>query len=127
MKKIILSTVALAALTLSAHEAMADSVNDQVATFRAERHFIDRAYIRCNERVAEKYRSQLYGLNAVNGNARKPVEAAADAEREVCKVNHTRKATALFDKQSPEVHAFYKQRSAELKAEANKIDEEAVR
>ncbi|EKS5495583.1 hypothetical protein QB888_003109 [Escherichia coli] len=114
-------------MTLSAPQVMAESVNDQVAAFRAERNFIDRAYNRCNELVAQKYRDQLYGPNAVNGEKRKPIEAALENEWSVCKANHTRKASTLYEKQSPEVHAFYAQRSSTLKKDAIAIDKEATR
>lgn len=127
MKKILIVAVALASLSFGAQQALADSVTDQVETFRTERHTLDRALIRCNELVAEKYHTQLYGLNAVNGEARKSIEAATDADRATCKANWTRKASALFDKQSPEVKAFYKQRTEELKAEDAKVSAEAMR
>lgn len=127
MHKLIFGTVALASMTFGAQQALADSITDQVETFRAERLLLDRALVRCNEIVADKFRSQLYGLNAVNGEARKPIEAAANTERNACKANWSRKASALYDKQSQEVHAYYNQRSAMLKAEKYKIDEEAVR
>lgn len=127
MKKMMISAMALAGVAFGVQQAMADSVTDQVTAFQSERHFLDSALIRCNDLVAEKYQSQLYGLNAVNGDARKPIEAAADAERATCKTNWTHKAQALFEQQSPEVKAFYKQRSAELKVADAKLNEEAAR
>lgn len=126
MKKMIICAAALAGLGFGAQRALAGSVNDQVEAFRAERHILDGALVRCNELVAEKYQSQLYGLNAVSGEARKPIEVAANAASESCKVEWARKAQALFDKQSPEVKAFYKQRSEELKAQSVKVDGEAA-
>lgn len=77
--------------------------------------------------MAEKYQAQLYGLNAVNGEVRKPIEAAADKEHATCKTNCTHKAQVLFEQQSPEVKEFYKQLSAQLKVADAKLNEEAAR
>lgn len=127
MKKMMIGAVVMAGAAFSVQQAMADSVTDQLTAFQSERHFLDSALIRCNELVAEKYQSQLYGLNAINDEARKPIEAAADAERTICKANWTHKAQALFEQQSPELKALYAQRSAELKAADTKLNEEAAR
>lgn len=126
-KTIIAATVALAGVAFGMQQAMADSVTDQITAFRADRHVLDSALVRCNELVAEKYQVQLYGLKAVNGEARKPIEAAADADKAMCRENWTQKAQALYEKQSTEVKEFYKQRSAELKVADTKINEEAAR
>ncbi|WP_435343437.1 hypothetical protein [Enterobacter roggenkampii] len=127
MKKLIIGALVLAGVGVGAQQAFADSVNEQVNAFRTERHFLDRALTRCTELVAEKYQTQLYGLNAVNGEARKQIEAAAAADKAMCRENWTHKSQALFEQQSPEVKAFYKQRSAELKVADAKLNEEAAR
>ncbi|HDR2753277.1 MULTISPECIES: hypothetical protein [Enterobacter] len=126
MKRYIIS-VLLALTLIGCAVKQHDTLGDELSQFRATRSFYNKALLRCNYLVTEKYHSRLYGFTPLEGAERREVEAAARADYATCATNYNRKATALWEAQSPEVHAFYKKSSAELHQEFERVKAEAQR
>ncbi|MEB5750707.1 hypothetical protein MXF13_12565 [Leclercia adecarboxylata] len=104
-----------------------DTLGDELSQFRTTRSLYNKALLRCNYLVTEKYQGSLYGLTSLEGAERREVEAAARADHATCESNFQRKSAALWEEQSPEVHAFYEQRRAELNKEFEQVKAEAAR
>lgn len=126
MKRYVIS--ALVAVTLAGCAVQQrDTLGDELAQFRATRQIYARANLRCQQLVTEKYHGRLYGLTPVEGSGRQEIESAANNDRAACTVNYERKSAALWNEQSPEVHAFYAKRRAELRKEIVQVEAEAQR
>lgn len=104
-----------------------DTLGDELSQFRTTRSLYNKALLRCNYLITEKYQCCLYGLTPLEGAERREVEAAARADHATCESHYKLKANALWEAQSPEVHAFYEKRRAELNKEQRVINAEALK
>lgn len=126
MKRYVIAALVAATLVGCAVQQH-DTLGEELAQFRATRKVYDRANLRCHQLVTEKYHSRLYGLTQVEGEERRALEATADVDNATCKANYERKTMALWEAQSPAVHAFYEKRRAEIHKELSRIEAEAKR
>lgn len=123
MKKYILA--ALMASTLIGCATKDDGLGDQLVQFRAERKFYDLANLRCHELVNQQFHQQLFGEGHLEGPARLEAVNSARAEHAVCTKTHEQKAAELWEKQTPEVHAFYDSKRPGIHAQIDKVNAEA--
>ena len=117
---------ALVASTLIGCAAKEDGLGQQLAKFRAARNIYDRAYVRCIELVNTKYHQQLYGEGHLEGRARLEAVNATRFDYALCKKGFNDKAQALWEEQSPEVHAFYKAKRPAIHKDIEQINREAT-
>ncbi|MGQ9451847.1 hypothetical protein ACP4QI_010225 [Leclercia sp. TB492] len=104
-----------------------DTPISQLNQFREIRTLYNSAYLRCHEKVREKYYSRLVGEKLVEGAEREAVSHAYYTERRVCTDNYNRKMQSLVDAQSPEVKAYFEQRQTEQHNQIIAIEKEANR
>lgn len=123
--KFYLVAALVASSTMIGCASQKDTLGEQLAQFRASRHIYDRAYVRCNELVNEKYRQRIYGAGNLEGPDRLEAINSARLDHDLCTKHFQDKASALWKAQSPEVHAFYDAKRPTLHKEMKQVNDEA--